>query len=77
MRRTRVVVSPANIHQKGGQIVNFTFFSDIFLLDKIPIILESIFDIPQICYANVVADVGGTFERKLAFWKNFFRRLTR
>lgn len=36
MRRTEVVVSPANIHRKGGQIVNFIFFPAIFFLDKNP-----------------------------------------
>lgn len=79
MRRTRVDISPANIHREGGQIVNFTFFSAIFFLEKIPIILKSIFDIPQICYANFVLSRkesrltrarfsdGGTFSRRFTY----------
>jgi len=39
------------IHQKGGQIVNFTdckFFSEISFLNKIQTIFKSIFDVLQI-----------------------------
>ena len=51
MRRTRAVISLMKIHQKGGQIVNFTdckFFSEISFLNKIQTIFKSIFDVLQI-----------------------------
>lgn len=72
MRQTRALVSPAKIHQEGGQIVNFTFLSEISFLNEIPTIVKSIFDSPQICYADFVSNRKDIWRRSGFRTEKFF-----